>query len=121
MKKAFSEVPIQGDSNVALMDFPVERKDPAPAEQRKPIAEKERAVFIAPAIEGTATQTMALSHQRKGSTAKQNSMGLVELALKLMSIALTGLVILFLHRANKIAASHYEALLQFQNRRNSRP
>jgi hypothetical protein len=62
----------------------------------------------------------AFSDKRKGPIAKQVSMGLVELTLKLMSIALTALVILFLHRANKIAASHYEALMQFQNKLNSR-
>jgi len=121
MKKAFSEVPIQGDSIARPMDFPVERKDPVKAKQRKPLEDKEQAVFITPMVEETAKQKMAVSHQRKGSTAKQSTMGLVELALKLMSIALTGLVILFLHRANKIAASHYEALTQFQNRPKSRP
>jgi hypothetical protein len=71
------------------------------------------------AVKETAKQRSAVSYKSKGSTANQESMGLVELVLKLMSIALTALVILFLHRANKIAASHHEALMQFQNRSDS--
>jgi len=116
IKKAFSEIPNQGDSIARHTDFLVEKKEPATAEQRKSLEAKERA---APAVEETAKQRMAVSNKRKGPRANQKSMGLVELALKLTSIALTGLVILFLHRANKIAASHYEALSQFQNRMNS--
>ncbi len=71
-----------------------------------------------PAVKETAKQRIGVSYKRR-SIADQESMGLVELALKLTSIILTGLVILFLHRANKIAASHYEALMQFQNRSDS--
>jgi hypothetical protein len=42
-------------------------------------------------------------------------MGPVEITLKLLAIALSCLVILFLYRANKIASNHYDALLQFQH------
>jgi len=119
IKKAFSEIPIQGDSIARQADFPVEKKEPATAGQRKPLEVKERAVPNRPAVEESAVQRMAVSYKSKGPIANQVSMGLVELALKLMSIALTGLVILFLHRANKIAASHHEALMQFQNKLNS--
>jgi len=118
IKKAFSEIPIQGDSIARLTDFPVEKKEPSTTGQRKPLEVKERAVPNTPAVKETAKQIIGASYKRK-PTAMQKSMGLVELALKLTSIALTGLVILFLHRANKIAASHYEALTQFQNRMNS--
>jgi hypothetical protein len=44
---------------------------------------------------------------------KQGSIGLVELTLKLLLIALSCLAILFLHRANKIATNRYDALRQF--------
>jgi hypothetical protein len=57
-------------------------------------------------------QRQAVSHVRKGPMYQQKSIGLVGLALKLLSIALSCLVILFLHRANKIATNRYEALLQ---------
>lgn len=120
IKKAFSEIPIQGDSIAHLSDFPVEKKGPTTTGPQKPLEVKEKTAPNTPAVEETAKQRMAVSYKRKGPIAKQVSMGLVELALKLMSIALTGLVILFLHRANKIAASHYEALMQFQNKLNSR-
>jgi hypothetical protein len=121
IKKAFSKIPIQGESNSRLTDFAVEKKEPVTAGQSIPLELKERAMPNTPVVEATAKQRMAVSNKRKGPTANQKSMGLVELALKLTSIALTGLVILFLHRANKIAASHYKALTQFQNRLSSQP
>ena len=52
--------------------------------------------------------------QRKAPIYKQESIGLVELTLKLLLIALSCLAILFLHRANKIAVNRYDALRQFQ-------
>ena len=119
IKKAFSENPIQGDSIARLTDIPVEKKEPATAEQSIPLGLKERAVSNTPAVEETAKREIGVSYKRR-SIANQESMGLVELVLKLMSIALTALVILFLHRANKIAASHHEALMQYQNRLNTR-
>ena len=118
IKKAFSENPIQGDSIARLTDIPVEKKEPATAEQSIPRGLKERVVSNTPAVEETAKREIGVSYKRR-SVANQESMGLVELVLKLMSIALTALVILFLHRANKIAASHHEALMQFQNRSDS--
>ncbi len=121
IKKAFSEIPIQGGSNSRHTGFTVEKKEPATTGQRQPLEVKERAMPNTSAVEATAKQRMEVSNKRKGPTANQKSMGLVELALKLTSIALTGLVILFIHRANKIAASHYKALTQFQNRLNSQP
>lgn len=44
---------------------------------------------------------------------KQESIGLVELTLKLLLITLSCIVILFLHKANKIATNRYDALKQF--------
>jgi len=120
IKKAFSENPIQGDSIVRLTDIPVEKKEQATTGQSIPLRLKERAVPNTPAVEETAKREIGVSYKRR-SAAIQESMGLVELVLKLMSIALTALVILFLHRANRIAASHHEALMQFQNRLNSQP
>ena len=52
--------------------------------------------------------------QRKAPIYKQESIGLVELTLKMLLIALSCLAILFLHRANKIAVNRYDALRQFQ-------
>lgn len=114
IKKAFSENPIQGDSIARHTDIPVEKKEQATTGQSIPLGLKERAVSNTPAVEETAKREIGVSYKRR-SAANQESMGLVELVLKLMSIALTALVILFLHRANKIAASHHEALMQFQN------
>jgi hypothetical protein len=119
IKAASAGIPNQDDSIARLTDVPVEKKEPVTAGQSIPLELKERAVPNRPAVEESATQRMAVSKKRKGPTAKQESMGLVELALKLISIILTGLVVLYLHRANKIAASHYEVLMQFQNRSDS--
>jgi hypothetical protein len=119
IRKAFSEVPVQGDSIARPADLPIEVKEPATTAQRKPLEVKERAVPNTPAVEETAKHGMAVSYKRRAMVNKE-SMGLVELVLKLISIALTALVILFLHRANKIATNRYKALIQFQNRLNSR-
>ena len=58
--------------------------------------------------------TSEVSIQRKVPIYMQESIGLVELTLKLLLITLSCLVILFLHRANKIATNRYDALRQFQ-------
>ena len=51
---------------------------------------------------------------------QQVSMGPVELSLKLLSLGLTCLVILLLHRSNKIATGRYDALLHLQRILDSR-
>jgi hypothetical protein len=80
-----------------------------------PTAVKPVHIFkVQPPQSGTikAMPRQAVSHVRKAPMYKQKSIGLVELTLKLLSIALSCLVILFLHRANKTATNRYEALLQ---------
>ena len=119
IKAASAGIPNQDDSIARLTDVPVEKKEPVTAGQSIPLELKERAVPNRPAVEESAVQRMAATNKSKGPTANQESMALVGLVLKLTSIILTGLVVLFLHRANKIAASHYETLMQFQNRQNS--
>jgi hypothetical protein len=119
IKKTSSEIPNQGNSITRLTDIPVEKKEPATTGQQQPLEVKERVMPYTPAVKESAIQRMAVSKKRKESTANQESMGLVELALKLTSIIMTGLVVLYLHRANRIASSHYKALMQFQNRLNS--
>jgi len=67
------------------------------------------------AVEKNVMQRQAVFHAEKAPIYKQGSIGLVELTLKLLLIALSCLVILFLHRANKIATNRYDAALrQFQ-------
>ena len=119
IKAASGGIPNQDDSIARLTDIPVEKKEPVTAGQSIPLELKERAVPNRPTVEESAVQRMAVTNKSKGPTANQESMALVGLVLKLTSIILTGLVVLFLHRANKIAASHYETLMQFQNRQNS--
>ena len=120
-KAASSGIPNQDDSIARLTDVPApaEKKEPVTAGQAIPLELKERAVPNRPAVEESAVQRMAVTNKSKGQTANQESMVLVGLVLKLTSIILTGLVVLFLHRANKIAANHYETLMNFQNRQNS--
>jgi len=62
----------------------------------------------------------AVSHVRKDPMYKQASMGLVELTLKLLSIALSCLVILFLHRANKMATNRHDTILELKHPVNTR-
>jgi hypothetical protein len=119
VKTASSMIPNQGTSIVRPTDLPVDKKKPVTTQPLQPLEAKEKAVPNRPAVEESAMQRMTASKKSKGPTANQESMGLFELALKLTSIILTGLVVLYLHRANRIAASHYEALMQFQNRQDS--
>jgi hypothetical protein len=58
--------------------------------------------------------------ERTRPITQQVSMGPVELALKLLSLGLTSLVVLLLHRSNKIATSRYDALLHLQHVLDSR-
>ena len=60
-------------------------------------------------------ESSAVSIETKRSINRRESMGPIEIALKLLSIALSCLVILFLHRANKIATNHYDALMKLQH------
>ena len=70
---------------------------------------------LSAAVEKNGMQRQAVFHEEKAPIYKQGSIGLVELTLKLLLIALSCLVILFLHRANKIATDRYDAALrQFQ-------
>jgi hypothetical protein len=89
-----------------------EQMIPSTVGQQKPLRAQERSGSISPGIEEAGMKRQAVPYERKRPISKQKSIGLVELALKLMSIALSCLVILFLHRANKIAAHRYDALRQ---------
>jgi uncharacterized protein YraI len=115
IEKSSSEVPIQEDLILNFKEPPDKKKElgtmkePVTAGQRKLIRVKDRTPSISPAVEENAMPRQAVFHERKGPKYKQKSIGLVELTLKLMSIALSCLVILFLHRANKIALNRYEA------------
>jgi hypothetical protein len=119
IKTASSGIPNQGNSIVRHADIPVAKQEAVTAAQSLSPELKEKDVPHTPAVEESAMQRITVSKKRRGSTANHESMGLVELALKLASLILTGLVVLFLHRANRIAASHYEALMQFKKRQNS--
>lgn len=109
IEKAASEVQIQEDKLPHFKKLPGKKKEPATAGQRKLLGAKERTASISPAVAENAMPRQAVFHERKGPKYKQKSIGLVELTLKLMSIALSCLVILFLHRANKSATNRYEA------------
>ena len=55
-----------------------------------------------------ATPRLARSFAGKEPESKQTSIGLVELTLKLLSIVLSCIVLLFLHKANKMATARYD-------------
>jgi len=107
IEKSSSEVPIQEDILPHFKKLPGKKKEPTTAGQRKLLGAKERAASISPAAEENVRPRQAVSHERKGPKYKQKSIGLGELTLKLLSIALSCFVILFLHRANKSATNRY--------------
>ena len=114
VEKASLEVAMRGDIIPHFKSLPHMKKESGIAGQRKPFGVKDRTVSISAAAEKNAMQKQAVSHERKGPRYKQGSIGLVELVLKLLSIALSVLVILVLHRANKIATNRNNALMQLQ-------
>ena len=93
------------------------KQDEAISEIPSPVREK--AVTDARAV-AASIERPVVSHETKELINGRESMGPVEIILKLSAIALSGLVILFLHRANKIATNHYDALIKFQHSPDSR-
>ena len=77
---------------------------------------------VQPPLSGTINvmPRQAVSQETKGPMHYHESIGLVGHALKLLSIALSCLVILFLHRANKMATHRYEALMQSKQTHSTR-
>ncbi len=57
----------------------------------------------------------------KRTKPNHESIGLVELTLKFMSIVLSCLVILFLHKANKMATNRYDDIIQLKHTVKTRP
>lgn len=66
------------------------------------------------------SEKSAVLFERTRPTTQQVSMSPVELSLKLLSLGLTCLVILLLHRSNKIATGRYDALMHLQRILDSR-
>jgi hypothetical protein len=62
----------------------------------------------------------AIPLERKRPIKKRESMGLFEITIKFLAIALSCLVLLFLYRARKKTSNHYDSLLQFQHNPNTR-
>ena len=120
IEKASSGVPIQRDIFPSIEKLPDKRQEPGTAGQRKSLGVKERTMSISPALEEEVIQRLAESNERKGPIHRPKSIGLVELTLKLLSIALSCLVILLLYRANKIASNRYHALKQIQHHLDTR-
>ena len=100
-----------------------QEKSIAPSKGVTPMAEKRaQIVAVQPPQSGieNVMPRQAASHVRKSPMYKQDSIGLVELTLKLLSIALSCLVILFLHRANKMASNRHDTILELKHPVNAR-
>ncbi len=104
----------QGNASLHQKGLPGGEKKRDKAVQEPPSLVREKAVTDARAV-AVSIERPAVSHETKGLINRRESMGPVEITLKLLAIALSCLVILFLHRANKIATNHYDALMQFQH------
>ena len=62
-----------------------------------------------------ATPRLAESLPGNDPKSRHVSIGIVEITLKLLSIALSCLVIFFLHKANKMATARYDGVLELKN------
>mgnify|MGYP000060395617 CR=1 FL=1 len=113
-EKSSSGVIEQGNADLHQKGLPGGEKKQDGAVQETPFLVKEKAVTDVRAVAAhierpdVSRETIELKNGRQ-------SMGPVEITLKLLAIALSCLVILFLYRANKIASNHYDALMQFQH------
>ena len=103
-----------GDATIHQKSLHGGEKKPDEAVQKTPSPVREKAVTDARAA-AASMERLAVSREKKGMLNGRESIGPVEMVLKLLAIALSCLVILFLHRANKIATNHYNALMQFQH------
>ena len=118
-EKSSSGLIEQGNVSLHQKNLPCgEKKQDGAVQKAQPLV-RETAVTNARAL-ATSTERSAVSHETKGLINGRESMGPVEIALKLSAIVLSCLVILFLHKANKIASNHYDALMQFQHSQNNR-
>jgi uncharacterized protein YraI len=118
-KKSFSGLIEQGNVSLHQKNLPGGEKKQDRTVLETPSLVREKAVTDARAMAAFIDRP-AVSHETKGLINGRESMGLVELTLKVLAIVLSGLVILFLHKANKIASNHYDALMQFQHSQNNR-
>jgi len=113
-EKSSSGLIEQGNVSLHQKSLPGDEKKQHGAVQKTPSLVREKAVTDARAV-AASIETPTVSHETKGLINRRESMGAVEMTLKLLTIALSCLVILFLYRANKIATNHYDALIQFQH------
>jgi hypothetical protein len=109
----------QGNASFHQKGLPGGEKKRDGAVQEPPSPVREKAVTDARAV-AASIERPAVSYETKGLKNRRESMRPVEITLKLLAIALSCLVILLLHRANKIASNHYDALIQFQHRLDAR-
>jgi len=86
-----------GDSSTYQKSLPGDKKKPGGDLQGTPPAVSEQTVSDAHAV-ASSIITSAVSHEVKGLINKRESMGPVAIALKLLSIMLSGLVILLLYK-----------------------
>jgi uncharacterized protein YraI len=122
VEKDFSAVSPEEPSFPRVKDIAGQKKQSATPEEQGSLRINKRTTTSRPGIEETAKHRIAVSLDEKRTTSGRKSMGLIELALKLTAIVLTGLVVVFLHRANKIASIQYNALVQSQHSlKTSRP
>jgi hypothetical protein len=87
----------QGDSSTYQKSLPGEKKKHGGALQGTPPAVSEQSVSDVRAVSSSVIRS-AVSHERKGLINKRESIGPVAIALKLLSIVLSGLVILLLYK-----------------------
>jgi len=104
----------QGNADLHEKGLPGGEKKQDGAVQETSFLVKEKAVTDVSAVAAHIERPVVSRDTIERINGRQ-PMGPVEITLKLLAIALSCLVILFLYRANKIASNHYDALMQFQH------
>ena len=113
-EKSSSCVIEQGNASGHQKSLPGGEKKQGGSVPDTPSLVREKAMTDVRAVAASVKRS-SVSLERKRPINRRESMGPVEIALKLLSIVLSCLIILFLHRANKLATIRYDALRQFQH------
>jgi hypothetical protein len=111
-EKSSSGLIEQGNVSLHQKSLPGGEKKQNGALQKTPFPARTKALSDTRAVAASVAKA-AVPFERTRLINRQVTIGPVEIALKLLAIALSCIVILFLYRANKIATNHYDALIQF--------
>jgi hypothetical protein len=118
-EKSFSGAIELGNASLHQKSLPGREKKPSGVVQETRPRISEKAMIDLRAL-AASVERSAIPLERKRPINRRESMGLFEITIKFLAIALSCLVLLFLYRARKKTSNHYDSLLQFQHNPNTR-